>query len=350
MTDSKKKVNIVKLLNDNRAWILVILFFIVGCVVEGMGKHFWTFFNMKGIFDSTVLYAMVGLGFSICMVEGNMDLSVGMMANAAAVLVMGLHVNSGWNWVPAILVTLVFAVLVGFVNGIICTKGHIHSFIVTLGMQFILEGGMFTYTGGGSISASDIIPFGDFLNGLDWPRNMFLTPKFLVILLIVIIIALLMRYTRWGRDIYLIGGNPEAAWLAGVKRDQNTISVFIVSAVCCGIGGMIFAITQGVALSNMGSQGISPLMIGLSATVIGGVSIYGGKGSIWLTYVATFGLMLMQNVLTSITGKFETVILFDGIVLALCVFIETVSNYSASKKIGIRSALLEELGLKGSKS
>jgi ribose/xylose/arabinose/galactoside ABC-type transport system permease subunit len=285
------------------------------------------------------------------MVEGNMDLTVGMMANAAAVLTMGLHVNNGWGWAPAILASLVLAVIVGFINGILVTKGHIHSFIVTLGMQFVLEGAMFTYTGGGSISV-DVNNFSDFITGVAFPRSvskfMLLTPQTIVILIIVIVVAAFMRYTRWGRDIYLIGGNPEAAWLAGVKRDQNTISVFIVSALCCAVGGILSAAAQGVALASMGSQGISPLMIGLSATVIGGVSIYGGKGSVWLTYVSTFFLMLLQNVLTSLTGKFETVILFDGLVLAACVLIETISNYSASKKIGIRSALLEELAMKGS--
>jgi ribose/xylose/arabinose/galactoside ABC-type transport system permease subunit len=164
------------------------------------------------------------------------------------------------------------------------------------------------------------------------------------VLLFIIVVAYLMKNTRWGRNIYLLGGNEEAAWLAGIKKDKTIISVFMLSGAACAIGGALFAICQSSAVPNMGEKGVSPLLVALAATIIGGTATTGGKGSVWNTYASVFGLMVMSNVLTSLSGKYEVQILSNGLVLAACVFYETITNYFRSRRIGIRSQLIEELG------
>jgi ribose/xylose/arabinose/galactoside ABC-type transport system permease subunit len=200
---------------------------------------------------------------------------------------------------------------------------------------------MYIYCGGAEIGDKGDYAFADFLN----MKLGFLpfSPKVVFVLLFVIAVAFLMRNTRWGRNIYLIGGNEESAWLAGIKRDGITISVFTLSGLSCAIGGAIFAICQSSALPNLGEKGISPLLVALAATIIGGTATTGGKGSVWNTYASVFALMVMSNVLTSLSGKYEVQILSNGLVLAACVFYETVSNYFRSKKVGARAQLLEEL-------
>jgi ribose/xylose/arabinose/galactoside ABC-type transport system permease subunit len=94
----------------------------------------------------------------------------------------------------------------------------------------------------------------------------------------------------------------------------------------------------------MGEKGVSPLLVALAATIIGGTATVGGKGSVWNTYVSIYGLMVMSNVLTSLSGKYEVEILANGLVLAACVVYETITNYMGAKRIGMRSQLLEELG------
>jgi ribose/xylose/arabinose/galactoside ABC-type transport system permease subunit len=238
-------------------------------------------------------------------------------------------------------VAILVGLVVGILNGVLVGYGKIHSFITTLGMQFVLKGAMYIYCGGAMIGDGGDYAFADFLN----QRIGFLpfSPKIVFVLIVVIAVALLMRNTRWGRNLYLIGGNPESAWLAGIKSNRGQISVFVISAVACAIAGCLFAICQSSAVPNMGDKGISPLLIALAATIIGGTATSGGKGSVWNTYVAVYGLMVMANVLMSIFGKFEVQILFDGLVLAACVVYETVNAYQRTKRLGIRSVLLEEL-------
>jgi ribose/xylose/arabinose/galactoside ABC-type transport system permease subunit len=260
-----------------------------------------------------------------------------------AVMCMGMHTYSGHGWFFSIMVALVIGVAVGLINGILVSKGKIHSFVATLGMQFVLKGAMYIYCGGAMIGDKGDYAFADFMN----MKVGFLpfSPKIIVVLVIVIAIALLMKHTRWGRNIYMVGGNPEAAWLAGIKSDRTVISGFVIAAVACAFAGCIFAICQSSAVPNMGDKGISPLLIALAATIIGGTATSGGKGTVWNTYVAVYALMVIANVLMSIFGKFEVQILVDGLVLALCVVYETIIAYQRSKRLGIRSQLLEELSL-----
>ncbi|MDR1445477.1 MAG: ABC transporter permease [Treponema sp.] len=337
----KKGRGIGRMVNEYRFYILIVLMMILGIFT----RNFFSGFNMKGIFDSTVLYALLGLGFTICMIAGHMDLSVGAMANMGAVLVMGMHTLSGLGWFPSILIAVAAGLLVGFINGLLVCKAKIHSFITTLGMQFVLRGAMYIYCGGAEIGDKGDYALADFLN----MRLGFLplSPKVVFVLLAVIAAAFLMKNTRWGRNIYLIGGNEESAWLAGIKRDNTVISVFTVSGAACAIGGAIFAICQSSALPNLGEKGVSPLLVALAATIIGGTATTGGKGSIWNTYASVYALMVMSNVLTSLSGKYEVQILANGLVLAACVVFETVTMYIRSKRVGVRSVLLEELASKG---
>ena len=338
-----KKIEIGKTINDNRFYVLIILMMILGLTA----RNFYTGFNMKAIFDSTVLYALLGLGFTVCMIAGHMDLSVGAMANMGAVLTMGMHTLSGKGWAFSITVALIAGLAVGIINGILVSKAKIHSFITTLGIQFVLRGAMYIYCGGAEIGDKGDYAFADFLNS----RIGFfpLSPKVVFILLFIIVTAFVMRNTRWGRNIYLIGGNEETAWLAGIKKDRTVISLFALSGVACALGGAIFAICQSSALPNLGEKGVSPLLVALAATIIGGTATTGGRGSVWKTYASVYALMIMSNVLTSLSGKYEIQILSNGLVLAACVFYETITNYFRSKRIGERAFLMEELARAGKK-
>ena len=338
---SARLISVNRHINDYRCYVLLVLMLLLGI----FAKNFFTAFNIKSIFDSTVLYAMLGLGFTMCMVAGHMDLSIGAMANMGAMLAMGMHTFSGHGWAVAITATVAMGLIVGIVNGILVSKAKIHSFITTLGMQFVLRGAMYIYSKGAAIGDNGNFAFADFLNG--GIGILPVSPKVALIILVVAAVAFLMKNTSWGRNVCLVGGNAESAWLAGIKPDRVTISVFALSGAACAFGGAIFAICQSSAVPNMGESGISPLLVALAATIIGGTSTKGGNGSVWNTYVAVCGLMVMSNVLTSIAGRFEVVILANGLVLAACVVHETITNYMTAKRTGIRTRLLKELAPQG---
>ena len=330
------KTKLLKSLNQYPAYVLVVVMFACGV----FGKNFYTAYNIKAILDSTLLYAFLGVGFTLCMVAGHMDLSVAAMANLGAVLTMGFHTFSGMSWGPAMILAILAATLAGVINGVMISKAKIHSFIDTLGMQFVLKGVMYIYSKGAEISDKGDFGFADILN--KWLKPLPITPKIIIMLVIVIVVAVLMRNTRFGRNIYMIGGNAETAWLAGIKSSRYTILIFAFSGACCALGGALFAIAQSSALPNMGEKGISPLLVALAATIIGGTDTNGGRGSVWNTFVAVLGLMVMSFVLSNIFGKFEVQILANGLILAICVFYETITAYYNNKKIGIRQPLLEQ--------
>ena len=309
-------------------------------IVGLFAKKFFTMLNMTGILNATPMYALLGIGFTICLIAGQFDFSVGLVANLGGVLAIGLRVWSHLPWPVAILFATLAGGFVGLINGLLVSKGKIHSFIATLGMQFVTKGFVYIYSKANSISDNGDFAMADFFNKVLKPLPF--TPKFLIALAIVILFAVMMAKTRFGRNIYMLGGNAETAWLAGIKRDSYLIGVFVISGLCCALAGAIFSIAQSSAVPNMGEKGISPLMVALTAAIIGGTSVDGGKGSIWKVYISVLGLMTMFNVLTSLVGKYEVQILANGVVVVLCVVYETIAAYNAKKTLGIRAKLVQE--------
>ncbi|MEG2699322.1 MAG: ABC transporter permease, partial [Ruthenibacterium sp.] len=237
---------IVKSLNTYRAYLLVAVMLFLGI----FAKNFYTMYNMKSILDSTLLYTFMGVGFTLCMIAGHMDLSVGAMANLGAVVTMGMHTLYGLNWGASIIIATIVATLAGAFNGLMIAKAKIHSFIATLGMQFVLRGVMYIFCNGAEISDKGDFAFADVLNR--WLKPFPISPKVIAALIMVISVTLVMRYTRFGRNIYMIGGNAETAWLAGINRDRYTILIFAFSGFTCALGGALFAIAQSSALPNLG--------------------------------------------------------------------------------------------------
>jgi ribose/xylose/arabinose/galactoside ABC-type transport system permease subunit len=331
-----KKNVVAKTINENRAYLLI-------AIMCGMGlfaKNYFSAYNIKSMLDATVLYALIGISFTICLIAGHMDLSVGALANVGAVMVMGFHSLQKMPWWLAIICALLLGTAFGVMNGLFISKAKIHSFIVTLGVQFVIKGFLYTYTSGAEVGAKNDYVLSDWLNKFLKPLPF--TPKFLITIAVVILLAIILKNTRFGRNLYIMGGNRETAWLGGINADSVTIVTFAMSGFMSALGGVMFAIAQASATPNMGEKGVAPLLVALAATIIGGTATDGGRGSVWKTFVAVLGLMAMFNVLTALVGKYEIQILSNGIVLAAVVLYETITNFYAKKKIGIRSQLVHE--------
>lgn len=330
----KKKFNI-SLINTYRSYIFLLIVLIFGA----FSQNFFTMFNIKSLLSSTSLYTFIGIGFTVCMIAGHMDLSVGYMATAGALVVLGMHTLTGLPWAVSILIAVAVGAIVGIVNGLLVTKAKIHSFIATLGMQYVIRGGMYIYCEGKEISVKGDYGLTDKLSSVPikfLPFNVL----FIITLICVIAFSIMLAYTRFGRNIYMLGGNLETAWLAGINSDRATIIVFMLSSISCALGGALFGIFQGTATPTLGEKGIAPLMIAMTATIIGGTDIAGGKGKVLDTFISITAIVAMFSVVTSLLGKFEYQILLIGFVLALCVFYETLLKYIKQKEIGMRPNLI----------
>ncbi len=333
---TKKKFN-AGMINDYRALIFLAIVLIAGL----FAKNFYTMFNFTSIFSGSSLYTFIGLAFTLCMICGHMDLSVGYMSTMGMMLVLGMKTLSGLPWGMAFLVAIAVGAGFGLANGLLVSKAKIHSFIVTLGMQFVLRGLLNIYSNGAEISVKGDFALTDALGATPIPFLPF-NVLFIITLIVVVVLAVVLAKTRFGRNVYMLGGNLETAWLAGIKSDRSTIIVFVISGAMCALGGALFAVSQGTAIPTLGEKGIAPLMVGLTATIIGGTDINGGKGNVLNTFISIVAIMAMFSVITTLVGKFEMQILFIGIVLAFCVLYETFSKYSKMRTIGVRPDLLKK--------
>jgi len=321
-------------INTYRAYFFLALILICGISV----KNFFSAYNIQAVTGNGSLVIWLGLGFTMCLIAGHMDLTVMYVSTFAALLCLGLRANNELPWAVCIVIATLAGTVIGFINGILVAKVKIHSFIATLGMQFVVKGIMYIYTGGAELSIGRDYAFNEILNGKVGPLP--LSVYFVITTAVMLVLMVVLRYTRLGRNICMVGGNLDTAWLAGVKSDLVTIVTFVISSTVCALGGALNGIYSGSASITMGEKGISPLMIALTATIIGGTSLSGGKGSVVWTWVA----LVAVSFLKSLCKKTEMQVLVIAAILIICIVYETTAQYRRDRVVGIRPNLhLEHL-------
>jgi len=303
---------IIKFIDEHRAALILAVLF---AVFSAAAPNFMNTYNIMTIFQGATLNAIVAVGFTVIFILGQLDLSIGAVVMLCGMLVIGLQPSLGWAL--AIILAVLAGSFVGFINGLLVVKAKINSFIVTLGMMIVVTGLMHLYSGGGSLAVDDFT----LVDWLDTPVLPFLTPQVILTLAIVLGGSFLLRRTVAGRGFFLVGGNPETAWLAGLNRDRYLIAGFIICSTTAAIGGVTFAIR----LSSMTSAailGTRTLMSVLSAVIIGGTLMSGGKGSIMKSFFAVLMLTTLFNGIGCFGLGFEVQIFVNGLILALVVLYE----------------------------
>jgi ribose transport system permease protein len=256
---------------------------------------------------------MIAVPWSMLCLSGGLDISVGSMMGFVAVLVSMLYVN-GMNLFLAILVGCVASGLLGFVNGVLITKAGINSIITTLGMYSILRGAAYAITGGqGIVLSSGPLKF----LGLG---RIWIFP-FPVVLLVAFFVVgwLVLRYTQLGRNIYVVGGNEKAARVVGINAARLRIGLYVVTAICAGLGGLIIAAQLSNALPKIG---IGYEFAVITAVVLGGVSLSGGKGQLLgvLFGMLIIGVLRYGLEITGVHSFYQTIA--EGTILLIAVALD----------------------------
>lgn len=326
--------NMSRLIDNNRIYIIFVLVFAFNIT---FAPNFFNMFNLKNILLAMSLNAMVSIGFTIVMICGQLDLSIASTINLGAILIIGSQPQYGW--LVSFIIAVVAGGIVGFVNGLLVAKAKIHSFIVTLGTMTIVQGLIYMYSHGSSMNVTDF----KLADWIDTPVIPLLPPRVIITIAAVIIFELWLMKTRYGRGFFMVGGNKETAWLAGFNTKRYLITAFTISGTLAALGGALFAISISSAVPNMGEKGVSPLMIVLAATIIGGTSMAGGRGSIAKSAVAVLTLSTLFNGLNCIGTGYEVQIFASGLILAIVVLYEAFALYKQDKIKGQRVQLLKEL-------
>ncbi|WP_343713921.1 ABC transporter permease [Inquilinus sp.] len=245
---------------------LVALFVVVGAV----NPRFLSDTNLTSIFSSNAYIAVAALGMSLVIISGHIDVSVGSLIGVLATLSGTLAVGGYPVWVAWTAPILAGVVVNALVGGLVA-YARIPSIVVTLGMLSILKGGLISVTDGAWITnlPADFLIAQKRLFGLPLPI------WFMVVL--TLLTAFWMRYSAFGRSIYAIGGNAEAARATGIPIEATTVAVFAIHGVFAGITAVLFA-TQLQVIQSTVPPNLELTVI--TASVIGGVSILGGTGTV----------------------------------------------------------------------
>jgi ribose transport system permease protein len=316
---------------------IYIIFVLVFTVMSLSAPKFFNVFNFTTILNAIAMNATVAIGFTVVMICGQLDLSIGTVITFAGVLTMGLQPSLGFA--GAIAVAVAAGTLVGLFNGLLVAKAKINSFIVTLGTMTILQGSIYQFSGGNSISVATDQAFAisDFLG-----KNLIplVTPRILVMIVLLAVMEFVLRRTKAGRNFYIVGGSRTTAWLAGIAADRHTTAAFMLSGLTAAIGGVVSVLVSTTATLRLGE---SSLMYVISATIIGGTAMSGGKGGVLQSIVAILSLeMLYTGIILFGLGN-EVKIFFAGVILAYVVLYEAYAVYRHEKSLGQRAELLKEL-------
>ncbi|NDJ59712.1 MAG: ABC transporter permease [Chloroflexi bacterium] len=226
--------------------------------------------NLTSILQGNAYIAVAAIGMAMVIISGNIDISVGSLIGVLATISGSLAVAGFPIWLSW-LAPLFFGALVGAFNGFLIAYLRIPAIVVTLGMLSILKGGLIVVTNGQWITD---LPDGYALSQMR-PLGIPMPIYFMVVL--TILAALWMRYSPTGRAIYAVGGNKEAARLSGISERRITMTVFIINGVMVGIASVLFATQLSVIQSTVPPN--LELTI-ITVTVVGGVSILGGTGTV----------------------------------------------------------------------
>ncbi len=320
-------------LDEHRALIMWLGLF---SFMSLFAPNFFTVLNITTLLRGASLTAIVAIGFTLILILGQLDLSIGAVVMLCGMLVIGLQPQLGW-W-GSIPIGVAAGAAVGLVNGLLVVWARINSFIVTLGTMTIVTGLMHLYSGGGSKSIDDF----RLADWLETPLVPLLPPIVIITLGMVAGSSFALTRTVAGRAVFVVGGNPETAWLAGLNRDRYLIVGFVLCSTFAAIGGVLFAI----GLSSMTSAavlGTRTLMTVLAAVIIGGTLMSGGKGSILKSYFAVLMLTTLFNGIGCYGLGFEVQIFVNGLILAIVVLYGAYAVWRRDLLKGQRPDLIKEL-------
>lgn len=245
---------------------LIALFVIVGSI----NPRYIAERNLYSIFLGNAYIAVAAIGMSMVIISGNIDISVGSLIGVLATI-SGTMAVSGMPLILCWVVPILVGVVISSITGYMVAYLRIPSIVVTLGMLSILKGGLIAVTSGAWITD---LPEGYGLAQLK-PLGVPLPIYFMVVL--TFLAAIWMRHTATGRSIYAVGGNAEAARLSGISKRRTIMTVFAIQGAFVGIAAILFATQLSVIQSTVPPN--LELTI-ITASVVGGVSILGGTGTV----------------------------------------------------------------------
>ena len=312
-----------RLLQNEQAGLLLAL--ILLCVVLSfLSPVFFTALNIKNVLRDAALVAIAGIGMVMVILLGEIDLSVGSVQAVAGIVAVAV-LNSFSSVSVALAATLFAGACIGLINGLLISRAQINSLIATLGMMAILRGGAMVSTQAVSIQGA-VDSFIEIGTGHIGP----LPIPVLIAFLLLVLFFYVLHYTTFGRYVYAVGGNPQAARLSGLPVERIRIAVFVIAGLLAALSAFILAsrLNSGQPNAGLGFE----LQV-IAAVILGGISLTGGVGTLAGALIGILILTVLSNglVLLNVSSFYHDIA--RGIVIILAVYLDTRRKQSLVRRM-----------------
>ncbi len=293
---------------------------VLAVVFSFLSPYFLTAANWKSILVYCSYTSVMAAGLSVVIIQGGIDLS--QVSNMAFnIMFAAVALNAGMSIGLVLVLVVATSALVGLINACMVTYGKINPLIATLGIQMILRAFAYIITDGAYISTqSEVLSF-------IGKGDVFGIPVLLIIMAVIyIVISLLLKYTQFGRNVYVVGGNPLASYYSGINIARVRILSYVISGVTAGIAAIMLLSMTSVALCNVGTGSDMDIII---AAVLGGISMSGGKGNIIGVLFGVLLLAVLANGMTLLSVNTYMQAVLKGIILILAIYFDSVRTAKA---------------------
>lgn len=314
-----KPLNIRNIFLSYGFYILLTLFVIFFSIVS---ESFFTVSNWTQISIVTCFLLTASVGLTMVIITGNIDLSIGSTAYLAAAMV---YVTSGFPPVVSILVGLLAGLIAGLINGLLVSRLKMNSLLTTLGIMIAYRGISLVITGGtvrpvsegiavlGKIKFFDVLPL-----------------IFLISLIVMVILQIVLSYTKFGAYCYAIGNSEPAAIRIGIPSKTVVTIAFMISGICGAMTGLLLPMYLGEVTTFTG-RGME--FQAVAAVVIGGTSLFGGRGQVLPgTFAGVLLLIIINNGLGTIGVSPYIYPFVAGVVIFLAIYLDSLKNLRRSSR------------------
>lgn len=315
--DKKAKLSFANLYSTYGVFFILVIEFLIFSLAS---KSFLTLGNILSVSRQMSFTGIAAIGMTLVMLTGGIDISVGSMLAMAGVLCAKLSADVGLPLWIAVVITLLIGALFGLINGAAVTRLHIPALIATLATQTILKGIAYLLTN--AVPVKNLSATYKFL-GQGYIFGVIPVPLIITVALYVLAWWYLDK-TYLGRRVYLSGGNEEAARLSGINTKWTITGTYVFSGVFAAIAGVLMAARLGSGQPSVGS-GFE--MDVITATVLGGISVNGGKGKVVNVFVGACIMGVLANGMTMLNINQYLQWIINGLVLLFAV---TMSNLRKS--------------------
>ena len=306
------RVSVERLILASAPLLLLLIILAVVAVVEPRVVHLS---NLKEVVIQASPIAILALGAMVVLLTGGIDLSAGFGVAMVAVAMVGSMGIDG-NLTHGLLIALCFGLALGLVNGLLVGVLRIPAFIATLATFTAVQGVTLTRAKSGTLIVSDptLLRIGTgSVAGIPFP--------IVIAAGVALVMAVLLRMTRFGVRTYALGsGDPDAARLSGVPVARHLVLVYVVAGLLTTVTAILLAGRTGIVAPNIG--GVSLLLDAIAATVLGGTSIFGGRGTVWGTLIGAVIIALITNALRVAGADASSLDLWRGGIIGLALVVD----------------------------